>query len=115
MEEHSILMREPLPEDGAEEPLRKRAARRRVQTWAGCPGLGGTNPCGLLFMGRTRSPPTIAWRIAEDVNVVVRRMETTEDLAYTSRTVLVVGMLFLSGNRPYVNLGTPGAYINRGV
>jgi hypothetical protein len=61
-------------------------------------------------------PSATAWRIAEAVNLIVSKMETTEDLAYTSRIALVFDM-FIPSWQPTicVNLDAPGAYISRGV
>ena len=45
----------------------------------------------------------------------VLKMDSTEDLAYTSRHIQIIGMLSLVVTAILVTLDTPGAYINRGV
>ena len=66
-------------------------------------------------MGQTEDPPTAEDWATQAMALGVLKMETSEDLAYTSRHIQIIGMLSLVVDDILVTLDTPGAYINRGV
>ena len=66
-------------------------------------------------MGRAEDPPTTEECPMHALALGVLKMESSKDLAYTSRHIQMIGMLSLVVADILVTLDTPGAYISRGV
>ena len=66
-------------------------------------------------MGRVEDPPKTKEWATRAMALGVLKMESSVDLAYTSRHIQMIGILSLAVADILVTLDTPGTYISRGV